>query len=433
MKNAGQIYLKVLLLSSLWAINITEVHGQELECFTIKPPEKILKGVTKIAIIDFDIIGSHVERGKGELLSDYMLAGLLKENRGIKTIKGIWGDKEGQTFITGAPTNVYQIVERGQIAKVLAEQGFSLTGIVDDTQAAEVGKILGVDAIITGSGSYITVDENEDVKWKDTKGNTGTDHCTKRTTTAEARMKIISVSTGEVLGTKDFSQGYQSEKCNEERSGLTSASKLADFGFKDIAAGFVRYFAPEYEYIKYEFEKIKTKEFKKQASLAADYIKKSNIDKAYTIYKAIYEQDSYNPKAAYNLGLIYEIVGDFQKAFELYEIASDLDPEVKAYHIAFQRAKNGLELTTILAEVGISFGEHEFGADGGDVLAAKVRTKGSKSDRIEVRAEPENGSEVITKIPGDLEFTVIEKKGDWFLIKLLGDKQGYVHKSSVSE
>jgi curli biogenesis system outer membrane secretion channel CsgG len=44
----------------------------------------------------------------------------------------------------------YRIIERNAIQKVLAEQNFSNSDRVDATSAAKIGKILGVDAIITG-------------------------------------------------------------------------------------------------------------------------------------------------------------------------------------------------------------------------------------------------------------------------------------------
>ncbi len=45
----------------------------------------------------------------------------------------------------------YTIVERSQVNKVLREQGFQMSGAVDASTAKEVGKILGVDAVLLGS------------------------------------------------------------------------------------------------------------------------------------------------------------------------------------------------------------------------------------------------------------------------------------------
>jgi len=51
----------------------------------------------------------------------------------------------------------YMVVERARIDRVLTEQGLGLTGAIDESTAAEIGKILGVQALIMGSvGTYKT-------------------------------------------------------------------------------------------------------------------------------------------------------------------------------------------------------------------------------------------------------------------------------------
>jgi len=45
----------------------------------------------------------------------------------------------------------FTVVERTQLGKVFAELGLQMTGIMDETTIRKLGKILGVDAIVTGS------------------------------------------------------------------------------------------------------------------------------------------------------------------------------------------------------------------------------------------------------------------------------------------
>lgn len=45
----------------------------------------------------------------------------------------------------------YQVVERSQVDKILGEQNFQFGGAVDPTQVVQLGKILGVDALVMGS------------------------------------------------------------------------------------------------------------------------------------------------------------------------------------------------------------------------------------------------------------------------------------------
>ena len=48
-------------------------------------------------------------------------------------------------------TQAFDIIEREKLNKVLKEYQLTMTGVVDTTSAKEIGKILGADAIVTGS------------------------------------------------------------------------------------------------------------------------------------------------------------------------------------------------------------------------------------------------------------------------------------------
>ena len=399
----------------------------DLECFMITPPEKVLENVQKIAVLDFD-----GKDGKGKLFADYLISDLLTEDRGIRDIKGTFKTTEGKTYLEGARTNVYQVIERSQLERVLKEQGLGMSGVIDDSQAAEVGKVLGLDALIMGSVSYTSVDKDVTKTYTDyeTKKKYNV-YCTVRTVKAEVRMKIISVGTGEILGNKDSNKSYQDEKCGEERSGLMSSSQLADYCLKDIAYWMTNYFTPIFSHVKYDFEKIKVKKFKKQAKEARKLASKGMIDEAFPVYSALYEADSYNPKTAFNLAHLYQVVGDFDRAYELYSEAYDLDSKNKKYQNAYKGAEKLKEFGIVLNDIGIVIKKHDFTSISGDALADKVTIKGSKSDRIEILAEPTQGSQVVAKVPGGLEFIVLEEKDSWYLIKLKGDKQGYIQKSKV--
>jgi hypothetical protein len=50
----------------------------------------------------------------------------------------------------------YDLVERGQVEKLLSEQAFSASGAVDAASAAELGKILGVKAVVLGRVTALT-------------------------------------------------------------------------------------------------------------------------------------------------------------------------------------------------------------------------------------------------------------------------------------
>jgi curli biogenesis system outer membrane secretion channel CsgG len=88
----------------------------------------------RVAVLDFDystvqsstdsLFGSNVDVGKG--VADLVVQNLVK-------------------------SNVYSVVERKMLDKVLAEQNFSNSDRADVNTAAKLARILGVDAIIIGS------------------------------------------------------------------------------------------------------------------------------------------------------------------------------------------------------------------------------------------------------------------------------------------
>ena len=88
----------------------------------------------RIAVLDFDyatvqnyvstIFGTRQDVGKG--VADLLIDRLVSDGR-------------------------YSVIERKAIDKILAEQNFSNSDRADANSAAKIGKILGVDAIVTGS------------------------------------------------------------------------------------------------------------------------------------------------------------------------------------------------------------------------------------------------------------------------------------------
>ncbi len=144
----------------------------------------------------------------------------------------------------------------------------------------------------------------------------------------------------------------------------------------------------------------------------------------------MYEADSYNPKTAYNLGVLYEIVGAYEEAAEYYGIAYELDYINEVYQKASKRAKSGIALNTYLEDIGHPIQPYSF-TGGGNALAERVKIRGSSADRVEVYLFPDKSSEVVAKVPGGLEFKVLGEEGKFIEIQLRGSKTGYIPKSDV--
>ena len=82
---------------------------------------------TKIAVLNFTLQGSNFEtQDMGKIVAEWFITALVKEGR-------------------------FEVVERGLLEKIVAEQKLALSGVVDESTATTLGKVLGVKIIITGS------------------------------------------------------------------------------------------------------------------------------------------------------------------------------------------------------------------------------------------------------------------------------------------
>src|SRR5579863_1122954 len=151
------------------------------------PPAQTQGRKKRVAVFDFDyatvmnnsqaIFGSNVDIGKG--ISDLLVKYLVQDG-------------------------TYSVIERKAMDKILAEQNFSNSNRANPTSAAQIGKLLGVDAIIVGS---ITEFGNET---KNTKvggggggfGGFGIGHKeSKAIVSVDAR--IVNIDTAEIMGVAD--------------------------------------------------------------------------------------------------------------------------------------------------------------------------------------------------------------------------------------
>jgi len=141
----------------------------------------------RVAVLDFDyatvqtnssaIFGTNVDVGKG--ITDLLVKYLVQDG-------------------------TYSVIERQQIDKILAEQNFSNSDRANPASAAQLGKLLGVDAIIVGSVTQFG-NENKNTNIGGGGGNWhgfgvgGFSHKkSKAIVTVDARL--VNVDTAEIMG-----------------------------------------------------------------------------------------------------------------------------------------------------------------------------------------------------------------------------------------
>jgi hypothetical protein len=440
--------------------------AQNIKCFVLKPPAQLLENVKTIAVADFTINTRYVTDEKlgnktidkilnvidktqdakrqnayfqdsGKKLADYIIAGLVDDRRGVHDVGSGFlglGKKDGRSFIPGVRTNVFTVIERTHMDQILEEMKLAQTGLIDENQAVQVGKMLGADAIITGTVNVAVSDDWIKEK-RTTKNKTTEVNCQQRNAKVTATIRISRVETAELMGSKDANNSQAVKKCEGDySSAMPPAEATVDICLKAVAGELVDYFVPKFDQQKFEFAKVEGDDFKRFVEPAKDALDAYDIKNVYLQYAAIIERDPYNHAALYNLGVLYEMVGSYDKAVKQYEMSRKLKSQEERYVKACTRATQSLELEKLLRNLGVVAEEYNFTISQEQLQSAtskKIIINGKSTDRWEVKAEPDPGSETLVRVPGEIELEVVDSGGDWYKVKLLDGREGYFLKKNA--
>ncbi|MGH7493783.1 MAG: CsgG/HfaB family protein [bacterium] len=436
---------------------------QGLKCFMLMPPEQLFDGVKQVAIADLSVTshvfvgdapagsqktidkilgaidkGNEEEKNKdrfayvGSRLADLMIADLLEKDRGIQDVSsGFLGlnRKEGKSFQTGAYTNIFNVVERSQFEKVLNELQLGQSGVVNEAMAAQVGQVLGVDAILIGAINISIQDTWVKETREDKKKVKYEVDCEKLVANVSATVRFVRVQTGEVIGSKDSRQKNEDKQCKGDYGTLTTPEAAVDNCLGAIARELVNYFAPRFQEQKIEFAKIEGEEYKRSVDVAKRALEDYDLNTAYVQVAAIAEQDPYNDAAIYNLGALHEIVGNYQKARAQYTAAFNLRSKEGKYRDALKRITRQTDYWDKLNALGIVLEEYQFQASSEEMAvasSARVETKGPRATRHEIKIDTNPSSETVARVPGEVELQLLETVSGWYKVRLPDGKEGFL-------
>jgi hypothetical protein len=438
-------------------------RAQSFRCFVLMPPEQLLDSVKTVAVADFDAGTRYMAESKpasgkqksldkilstiekvaddkkdqqlftdsGKKLADLIIAGLLEEDRGVREVGSGFlglGKKEGRSFQQGARTNVFTVVERARIDQVMEELKLSQTGLIDESQATQVGRMLGADAILTGNVSvscddkWVTETKTENKKQVQVK-------CNKRVANASATIRIVHVETGQLIGSKEASHKIELKKCDGDYgSALPTPEVTVDNCLQVVAGKLVDYFAPRFSEQKLEMAKVECGDCKRFIDAAEDAIDRYDLNTAYLQYAALAERDSYNHAVLYNIGVLHEAVGNYGRAQQQYAMASKLKSAEDRYAKAQTRVAKQIDFWDKLGSLGLTIEEYDFNVSAEKMQSAtakKILINGKSSDRYEVKAAADLSSQTLVRVPGGIELEVIDSGGEWYKIRLLDGRDGY--------
>jgi curli biogenesis system outer membrane secretion channel CsgG len=292
----------------------------------LMPAEVNLKGYKNVAVIDFDGQGI-----TGKNISRWLEAALLDAKVG------------------GAP--YFKVVTRSQLTKVLKEQEIQMTGLTDPATSKQVGKILGIDAIISGTidgydiedGSYKEERQKSYRSGEKTYTKTYYVECTERRAYVSFTVNFIGVETGNIEISEPVSFQRRAHACGGARNTqLPPRSQMLRDCAQVSIERFVKKITPHYVWQELKLknkddsaggsflsgrskeEKEKQKRINEYIKNGCEYAKYGDWDNALREFHRAVELKPESPAANYNLGVVYETRGELEKARDYYKNAAML-------------------------------------------------------------------------------------------------------------
>jgi len=295
---------------------------------TIKPPEINIGNVSKIAVAEFE-----GPDGSGELAAYKLTEYLVQTNR-------------------------FTVLEREKIDKILQEQGLSMTGVIDQNSAVEIGKLLGVDALIFGNVTAYKCEDEEGTRKVKKKVGTGKykrvkrkniftgkeywaeeeimktvlvdEHYKIRKGVVSVNFKVVDVKTGKLLAVKSLTVNKE-YKSVEGRGNIPAREEVLNTLLSQVMEKFAGMIAPIKITVTRKLEK-----GSEYVNKGVDFAVNGLWDMAIKSWKEGLKVEPSNPSIYYNLGVAYEKMGDFISAGEMYKKAVELNPK-KLYMEALKR------------------------------------------------------------------------------------------------
>jgi hypothetical protein len=203
----------------------------------------------------------------------------------------------------------FEVMERSAVAKVLDEQKFGTSGMVDTATITSIGKLLGVDGVIVGE--VLAFDVGNKALGKDA--------------TVGLNIRLVSIHSAKVIFSDSITVNYSKFMGGDRKESILG--QLSE----QVAKEFVGKIAPHYVMRKKVLLPAGG-EAGKTCRRGITFASNGLWDKAQEQWE---EALRIAPEAAAphnNLAVCYEHFGKLQKAVEEYEKAIRLDPDQEAIH-----------------------------------------------------------------------------------------------------
>jgi len=233
-------------------------------------------------------------------------------------------DVKGQKYFT--------VVDRQNIQRVMSEQKFQTSGIVDENTAVKLGKLIGAEGVYIGTANISNGDEryseqrskciSRNSKGKCLSYSNYNVSCTKRTVGLTIIPKLIHIATGQVKYTSKLVSTEDAKRCSDSSSPLPTKEQLAEIANYKAMKQFREEVAP-YETTVYievleKTDGITDNPGRDSLKYSVAFAKKGRLDRACDIWRNGAEKYHNAISFVYNVGICYEAEGNLKGALEQY-------------------------------------------------------------------------------------------------------------------
>lgn len=238
----------------------------------------------------------------------------------------------------------FVVVERTRIQQIITQQRFSESALVDPATAVRVGKLIGAEAVYTGT---VNRGETADRSYQQTrsvcqqyeqttrKGVTTQGkclqwvqralNCTERTATFAMMPKLVRVQTGDIAFAEAIEGKRTAQYCQGDDGGLASGEELLAQARTAAVDTLRRKVAPNVQQVAVNFvtdaEGITRAGARSRHEGAVEYAKAGRTDRACELWREALQLDAGARPLIHNEGACLEVSGQYARALQAYEAA----------------------------------------------------------------------------------------------------------------
>jgi curli biogenesis system outer membrane secretion channel CsgG len=309
------------LLFALLSLAVLTACSTMVPVEVMKPAQINMGNMKTIAILNF----GYPELGWGDPTVDVLIRNMIGRYLG-RSFNRNSVQEQAARYATDrlisllADTNYFTIMDPSNVEGAIIRAN-KLT-----LSPTELGAVLGADAILAGSISYLNTNVDTDrYQTKDSRGNVKFVTTYKKTAEMRVTYRILDAKTGRVVAVRQL-QGDTMDNASEYDQlpeDRAMYQRIADDILADVPHQLVPYKVTEYRALM--ADETKDEEMKKLDELTKKKFYKDALDGYLAIWK-----NKQNPAAGYNAAIMREITGDVDGAIALMSEVADATKNEKA-------------------------------------------------------------------------------------------------------